>query len=736
MRQLRSSTYAASLQPLIASSHFVSQRQLIADMLLSGEQVVARGAFNPMSALARALLVLNPAAALRYIPPTRKLFLRPALKDTSKRLEHSLVAMTDRTLHGGSGDSRLHALRAAMGQADVNAFVVPSNDPHLSEYVHPAYQRRAFISGFTGSAGTAVITDDSALLWTDGRYFLQAEQELSNEWKLMRMGQPGVPTMEAWLAQNLPAKARLGIDPLVHSVDEAKGISSALEEANRELSLVPLSGSPNLVDLVWESNRPSLPKSLARSLPLEVSGKAFTEKLADVGRALAENNASTLLVCSLDEVCWLLNLRGADIPYCPVLQAYVLVHHEASTGATTATLFVDAAKISEELRKQLESCGVAIAAYEEIEGAVRTIDADGGVIMLDPKTVNYGLRLAAGDRAVLTSSPITLPKAMKNDAEIAGMQEAHLADGAAVANFFGWLRRTVVDEKTPQTEVEIAKKLAQFRAEQPGFLDLSFSAIVGVGSNGAIIHYDPCNADAASVRTLDGSEMMLLDSGGQYATGTTDVTRTIHLGEPTAWQRECFTRVLKGHIALDKMVFPEGTPGMALDAFARCHLWSAGLDYLHGTGHGVGAALNVHEGPHSISKRYYITEGLREGMICSNEPGYYEPGKFGIRIENLLVIRKRPTPNSFDNKSYLGFDQLTHIPIQMSLVDVSLLTADEVHWLDSYHARVWDRISPRLAMGSDGYTWLQEATWPLEKQIQEGHVRMPSADRHAATFAK
>lgn len=273
---------------------------------------------------------------------------------------------------------------------------------------------------------------------------------------------------------------------------------------------------------------------------------------------------------------------------------------------------------------------------------------------------------------------------------------------------------------TSLPEVEIATKLASFRAAQPGFIDLSFPTIAGAGSNGAIIHYDCMVADAARVNTLDGSQMMLLDSGGQYATGTTDVTRTFHLGTPTDWQRECFTRVLKGNIGLDTLTFPEGTPGMAIDAFARQALWQAGLDYLHGTGHGVGAALNVHEGPHSISARWGNTCGLEEGMICSNEPGYYEAGAFGIRIENLLVARAAPTPNAFNGKAYLRFDQLTHVPIQASLLEPSLLTSAEVEWLDAYHARVWERVSPRVDADSEGARWLRRVTRPLAEQGVRG----------------
>jgi Xaa-Pro aminopeptidase len=612
-----------------------------------------------------------------------------------------------------------------MENVGVNAYVVPSGDPHLSEYAHPTYERRAFISSFTGSAGTALVTAADANLWTDGRYFLQAEQELGPEWTLMRSLQPGVPSLEEWLAENLPDGAVVGIDPLVHSVDDASKLETALSGAGRGLRLKPLEA--NLVDAVWANPpagcapRPSVPTGKARQLPLEITGVSCENKLATLATSVRDAGADAYLAAMLDEVCWLFNLRGSDVPCCPVVQAYAVVHcpRAATTTTTTATLYVDESKIEgvEGLSAALAAAGVTTAPYDAIDGAVRELAASGAKIMLDPDKMNYGLKLAAGDAALAKPSPVTLPKAKKNAAELGGMLGAHLEDGAALAQFFAWLRRTVVDERTPLTEVEIATKLRGFRAARQGFLDLSFPTICGVGSNGAIIHYNPMEADPALVHTLDGTQMMLLDSGGQYATGTTDVTRTIHLGEPTAWQRECFTRVLQGNIGLSTCVFPEGTPGMAIDAFARAALWQAGLDYLHGTGHGVGAALNVHEGPQSISTRYHNTQALHEGMICSNEPGYYENGGFGIRIENLLVVAKQPTPNAFNGKDYLGFDPLTHVPIQASLIEPSLLAAKEVQWLDAYHARVWENISPKLDPDDEGYAWLRQATRPLAEQL-------------------
>jgi len=534
----------------------------------------------------------------------------------------------------------------------------------------------------------------------------------------MRSGQPGVPTVEAWLADNMPEGSAVGIDASVHSVDDAETIAKALGAAKRELTLAPQPS--NLVDAVWDE-RPPPPQGAARALPLDVTGVSATDKLTAVGADLASAKADALVLGSLDEVCWLFNVRGQDVPHCPVLQSFAIVH---ATEPVSATLFVDATKVPDEVRAVLTATGVILAPYAEAEPTVAALAAQGKKLMLDPKSVNYALRRAAGENAVLATSPLILRKACKNDAELDGMLEAHLTDGAALAHFYAWLQQTVSIEGKALSEVEIADKLAGFRAAQPGFLDLSFPTIAGVGPNGAIIHYNCMEADERMINKLDGSQLMLLDSGGQYAMGTTDVTRTFHLGTPTDWQRECFTRVLKGNIGLDTAVFPEGTPGMALDALARQALWQAGLDYLHGTGHGVGAALNVHEGPHSISPRWGNTCGLQVGMICSNEPGYYENGSFGIRIENLLIIREIETANTFNGKKYLGFEQLTHVPIQASLMEPSLLTAAEVAWIDSYHSRVWERVSPRLDADSAGMRWLQQATRPL---VEHGLQGLPSA---------
>lgn len=622
-------------------------------------------------------------------------------------------------MSGADADPKLSMLRTAMAEAGVDALIVPSGDPHLSEYVHPHYNRREFISGFTGSAGTVLVTQAEALLWTDGRYFLQAEEELGAEWKLMRALQPGVPSVEDWLAAELPEGGVVGIDPMVHSIEDAQKIASTIGTGRTLKSL----GS-NLVDHVWEGAaefapaavRPSKPSGEARSMPLKYTGVDRATKIKELWAVAASANADGVLVCALDEVAWLLNVRGCDVPHCPLLQSHVLVYPPpASGGAPRCVLFADEEKFSTELREELAASAVEIAPYDSILSATEEFAQLGKKLMMDPKSVNYGLRTAAGEGALMKPSSISMPKACKNEEELEGMLQAHLVDGAALANFFAWLERTVRVDGRSVTEVDIATKIAECRAAQPGFMDLSFPTIAGVGANGAIIHYNPLQAEEPA--TLDGSQLVLVDSGGQYECGTTDVTRTFHLGTPTQWQRECFTRVLKGNIGLDSAVFPQGTPGPALDAFARMALWQAGLDYMHGTGHGVGAGLNVHEGPMSISTRYQNTVGLKEGMVVSNEPGYYEPNAFGIRIENLLVARKKEVAGvggkPFNDKIFLGFEQLTHVPIQKSLIETSLLTPAEIEWLDGYHSRVWERISPLLPTDSDAHKWLFEATRPL-----------------------
>lgn len=618
-------------------------------------------------------------------------------------------------------DPKLAALRQAMKVAGVDAFLIPSQDPHFSEYVATCFERRRWISGFTGSAGTALVTMDAALLWTDGRYFLQAEQELSPEWTLMRGGQPGVPEPKAWIVDKMPEGTKLGVDASVHSVSESRALRKHLEEAKCHLVYV----QTNPVDQAWGADRPGFPTAPLRVHAMEFAGKSVADKLVEVREAMTKSEVDYLVVSPLDEVAWLFNVRGADAACNPVTISYGLV------GKDTATLYVDMGKVTPEVLTHLNENGVSVAEYEKCEVDIREAAAAGARLWVDPEKVSSALVVAAEEAAAdapptksaKTSdgdtptkkvvkegvSPIPLAKAIKNKAELDGLMEAHLRDGVAMASFWCWLDQQTAKGAT-HDEYALGDKVMEFRAAQKGFIEESFATIAGEGPHGAIIHY---RASQASARKVGSDSLLLCDSGGQYDCGTTDVTRTHHTGTPTDWQRETYTRVLQGHIAVSSVVFPSETSGFVLDAFARRNLWEAGLDYRHGTGHGVGAALNVHEGPQSISPRFGNPTPLCPGMVLSNEPGYYEDGGFGIRIENLLIVREAETKRRFGDKAYLKFDVLTHIPIQKKLIDFSLMSAAEVKWLNDYHQDVWDLVSPRVE-DEEVKAWLKKATEKVE----------------------
>ncbi|PHT63186.1 hypothetical protein T459_32995 [Capsicum annuum] len=633
---------------------------------------------------------------------------------------------------GQEQDNKLRALREIFTRPGVNidAYIIPSQDAHQSEFIAECYMRRVYISGFTGSAGTAVVTKNKAALWTDGRYFLQAEKQLNSSWDLMRAGNMGVPTPSQWLNTVLEPGCRIGIDPFLFSSDAAKEFKEDISKGNHELVLLY---DFNLVDEIWKESRPKPPKEPIRLHDLKYAGVDVSSKLSCLRSELRNAGASAIVISMLDEIAWLLNLRGNDVQHSPVMYAYLVVEIDG------AKLFVDDTKVTPEVMEHLTNAGIELRAYESILSEIESLAAKGANLWLDTSSVNAAIANAyeaacykypwnsatksrkkrtanldsngqsGGPCAVYRSSPVALSKAVKNDSELEGMRNCHLRDAAALAQFWAWLEDEI-QRGAVLTEVEVADKLLEFRSHQDGFLDTSFDTISGSGANGAIIHYKP---ESDSCSTVDGKKLFLLDSGGQYIDGTTDITRTVHFGEPSARERECFTRVLQGHIALDQAVFPENTPGFVLDAFARSSLWKVGLDYRHGTGHGVGAALNVHEGPHSISFRFGNLTPLLPGMIVSNEPGYYEDHNFGIRIENLLYVKEEDTPNRFGGIGYLGFEKLTFVPIQTKLVDISLLSVVEVEWLNSYHLQVWEKVQP-LVDGS-ARQWLWNNTRPLTK---------------------
>lgn len=613
---------------------------------------------------------------------------------------------------------------------DIDAYIIPSQDAHQSEFIAECYTRRAYISGFTGSAGTAVVTKDKAALWTDGRYFLQAEKQLSSCWNLMRAGNPGVPTPSEWLNDALAPGGRVGIDPFLFSSDAAEELKEAITTRNHELVYLH---DLNLVDEIWGESRPKPPKKPIRIHDLKYAGLDVASKLSSLRSELVDAGSSAIVISMLDEVAWVLNLRGSDVPHSPVMYAYLIVELDG------AKLFIDNSKVTPEVMDHLKNAGIELRPYDCILSEIESLAAQGTHLWLDTSSVNAAIantyksacekytgslgNKTKGESKIYDNSnvqsgrptgvhrlsPISLAKAVKNHAELEGMQNSHLRDAAALAQFWVWLEDEI-HKDVKLTEVEVADKLLEFRSKQAGFIDTSFDTISGSGANGAIIHYKP---EKESCAVVDAKKLFLLDSGAQYVDGTTDITRTVHFGEPTARQKECFTRVLQGHIALDQAVFPESTPGFVLDAFARSSLWKIGLDYRHGTGHGVGAALNVHEGPQGISFRYGNMTPIMIGMIVSNEPGYYEDHAFGIRIENLLYVKEVDTPNRFGGVGYLGFEKLTFVPIQSKLIDLSLLSVAEVDWLNDYHSQVWEKVSPLL--DGSARQWLWNNTRPLVK---------------------
>lgn len=489
----------------------------------------------------------------------------------------------------------------------------------------------------------------------------------------------------------------------------------------------------NLVDEIWGESRPKPPKKPIRIHDLKYAGLDVASKLSSLRSELVDAGSSAIVISMLDEVAWVLNLRGSDVPHSPVMYAYLIVELDG------AKLFIDNSKVTPEVMDHLKNAGIELRPYDCILSEIESLAAQGTHLWLDTSSVNAAIantyksacekytgslgNKTKGESKIYDNSnvqsgrptgvhrlsPISLAKAVKNHAELEGMQNSHLRDAAALAQFWVWLEDEI-HKDVKLTEVEVADKLLEFRSKQAGFIDTSFDTISGSGANGAIIHYKP---EKESCAVVDAKKLFLLDSGAQYVDGTTDITRTVHFGEPTARQKECFTRVLQGHIALDQAVFPESTPGFVLDAFARSSLWKIGLDYRHGTGHGVGAALNVHEGPQGISFRYGNMTPIMIGMIVSNEPGYYEDHAFGIRIENLLYVKEVDTPNRFGGVGYLGFEKLTFVPIQSKLIDLSLLSVAEVDWLNDYHSQVWEKVSPLL--DGSARQWLWNNTQPLVK---------------------
>ncbi|MBR4387740.1 MAG: aminopeptidase P family protein [Prevotella sp.] len=589
-------------------------------------------------------------------------------------------------------NQRIDALRQVMQRESVDAYILDGTDPHLSEYVPDRWKTVAYISGFTGSAGTVVVTLEAAALWTDSRYFVQAQQELAGTGiMLMRDGLPDTPSMPQWIGRQLrDSKFReVAIDGDCWSENQVRQLKGEL----RRQGGVTLRTNLDALQTVW-TDRPAAPKVPVVIQPLEYAGEHVSEKLQRIRRALRERHADGMLMAALDDVAWTLNLRGGDIECNPLFMAYLLI------ASDRATLFVDPCKVSDEVRVFLHGEGVGVDDYSHVAQAMR--DYFEYNILLDPDQVNHRLFHSTQREVVESPSPVPAMKAVKNAAEQRGFKLAMLRDGIAMTRFLCWLDTAVA--KGGVTECSAAEKLRSFRAEQPLFRGLSFETIAAYQEHGAIVHYEPT---AVSDVELHPKGLFLVDSGGQYLDGTTDITRTIALGPLTEEQRRVYTLVLKAHIRLQLAIFPEGTTGTQLDAVARGELWRQGLHYMHGTGHGVGAYLCVHEGPHQIRMQWKPTP-LCEGMTVTNEPGVYLENRFGVRIENtLLVVSAMET----ECGRFLRFEPLTICPIDLRPIMPELLAPDEVAWLDGYHSMVCEALSPYL--NPTEQAWLQQVTRPL-----------------------
>ena len=588
---------------------------------------------------------------------------------------------------------RLESLRQVMRREHLAAFIFPSTDPHGSEYVPLRWEGRKWISGFTGSAGTAVVTLHSAALWTDSRYFLAAADELrGTEFQLMKERVEGTPGIAQWLWQELEGGSltEVAVDGMCCSASAAEGLIAELRRAGG----MTLRTNLDALQLIW-TDRPAVPDGKVEIHPLEYAGEAAHDKLSRLRHRLSLCHADGMLVCALDDIAWLTNLRGSDVHCNPVFVAYLLV------TPTDATLYVDGAKLTDGVRRYLAAEGIGTDSYAAVAEGLRRYPAYN--ILLDPDEVNYTLfRAAARLNVVRGASPVPAMKAVKNAAEIAGFHAAMLRDGVAMVQFLRWLKPAV--EQGGQTEVSIAEKLRALRAAQPLFRDISFDTIAGYEAHGAIVHYE---ADASTDAALAPRGLVLIDSGAQYLDGTTDITRTVALGPVTEEQRRVYTLVLKGHLQLQNLKFPDGAAGTQLDAVARMAMWREGMNFLHGTGHGVGSYLNVHEGPHQIRMEWRPAP-LREGMTVTDEPGLYLDGRFGVRTENTLLV----TPyRQTEFGRFLQFEPLTLCPIDTAPVVVDMLSGEERAWLNAYHAMVERRLSPLLDAGAR--EWLAEACRPI-----------------------
>lgn len=585
---------------------------------------------------------------------------------------------------------RLAALREVMRRESIDAFIFPSTDPHNGEYVPAHWEGRKWISGFDGSAGTAVVTMDKAALWTDSRYFIAAEEQLQGtEFKLMKERVEGTPTISQWLGMSLAHinGAVVGLDGYVNAANEVRGLAEEL----RRQGGITIRTNFDPLDIIWK-DRPEIPLNTVVQHPLEYSGETAESKLQRIRTAVKRSGAEALLVTALDDIAWTLNLRGSDVHCNPVAVAYLLIDVEKTI------LYINKVKLAPSAADALKAAGVVVEDYGNVVEGLRHFD--GYNILLDPNQVNYALFSAVSAKKVVeAASPVPYLKCVKNEAEISGFHSAMLRDGVAMVKFLHWLKPAV--EAGGQTELTVEKKLTSLRAEQPLFKGVSFDTIAAYQEHGAIVHYE---ATPETDVELKPCGFLLLDSGAQYLDGTTDITRTIPLGPVTEEQKKVYTLVLKGHIQLELCKFPNHASGTQLDILARQAMWKEGLNYMHGTGHGVGSYLNVHEGPHQIRMEWKPAP-LQAGMTVTDEPGLYLAGKFGVRIENTLIV-KDFIETEFGK--FLQFESLTLCPIDLDCADLDMLTAEEKQWLNDYHKMVFEKLSPLL--NDEEKEWLKTNT--------------------------
>lgn len=594
-------------------------------------------------------------------------------------------------------NQRLEKLREVMRREHLSAFIFPSTDAHQSEYVADHWQGRAWISGFNGSAGTAVVTMYSAALWTDSRYFIAAEEQLrGTEFQLMKLKVEGTPTISDWIAselsQNEDECREVGLDGMVNSYNDTMALISDLRKAGG----ITVRTNFDPLEQIW-MNRPAIPENPVEIQSLNFAGETVDDKIQRIRKALREHHAGGILVSALDDIAWTLNLRGTDVHCNPVFVSYLLI------SSDQVSLFVNPKKISSEVKAYLDEHGISLFDYNQVEEGLGSY-ADYNILLDGDETSFCLWKSVKCQEIIAAKSPIPVMKAVKNATEIEGYHRAMLRDGVAMVKFLKWLKPAV--EAGGQTEMSIDKKLTSLRAEQNLFRDISFDTIAGYQAHGAIVHYE---ATPETDAPLLPEGLILIDSGAQYQDGTTDITRTIALGPVTEEMKHVYTLVLKGHIQLELAKFPDGASGTQIDALSRECMWREGYNFLHGTGHGVGSYLNVHEGPHQIRMEWKPTP-LRAGMTVTDEPGLYLKGKFGVRIENTLLI-KDFVETTFGK--FLQMESLTLCPIDTAPIDVDMLLLEEVEWLNAYHREVFEKLSPYLEDEEVG--WLAEATKPLVK---------------------